>query len=360
MDRRTLLQAVPAAGLSLVAPRARAQNTADPQGWRTFEVVTRLEITEPAGSVQAWVPLPLTRKTAWFETLSNTSGGNAESMQTVVDPVYGTGIVWARFKDGETAPVVEVTSRFRTRDWRVPMTPGSGELASAAEQALYLKATELMPTDGIIRSTSLKATQGANTDVAKARAIYDWVVENTERNPKTRGCGTGDVKAMLETGTLNGKCADLNAIFVAMARSVGIPARDIYGIRVSTSPRGFKSMGPQPGVITKAQHCRAEFYAQGIGWVPVDPADVRKVVLEEAPGLSLADARVQEARSFLWGGWEGNWLGYNSAHDVALPGSTRAPLPFLMYPQAENAQGRLDALDPDTFRYRISSREIVA
>jgi hypothetical protein len=32
---------------------------------------------------------------------------------------------------------------------------------------------------------------------------------------------------------------------------------------------------------------------------------------------------------------------------------------FLMYPQAENAQGRLDALDPDNFKYRITSREIV-
>lgn len=359
MDRRTLLQAVPAAALSLAAPWARAQANADPNGWRTFEVVTRLEITQPAGDVQAWVPLPLTRKTPWFETLANSASGNAESTQTVVDPVYGTGILWARFKEGEAAPVVEITSRFRTRDWLVPMTPGSGAPASAAEQALYLKSTELMPTDGIVRATALKATAGAKTDVAKARAIYDWVVENTERNPKTRGCGTGDVRAMLESGALSGKCADLNAIFVALARSAGIPARDIYGIRVAPSPRGFRSMGPQPGVVTRAQHCRAEFYAQGIGWVPVDPADVRKVVLEEAPGLTLADARVQEARSFLWGGWEGNWLGYNSAHDVALPGSSRAPVPFLMYPQAENAQGRLDSLDPDNFRYRITSREVV-
>ena len=31
-----------------------------------------------------------------------------------------------------------------------------------------------------------------------------------------------------------------------------------------------------------------------------------------------------------------------------------------MYPQAENANGRYDALDPDNFRYAISSREIAA
>jgi transglutaminase-like putative cysteine protease len=359
MDRRSLLKAAPAVGLLAAAPwTVRSQTVAAPSDWRVFEVVTRLEITAPTGQVQAWVPLPLTHPTTWFETLSNTTTGNAETAQTYVDPVYGAGMVHARFKAAETQPVVEVTSRFRARDWFVSMKPGSGDIAAVHEPTLYLKSTDLMPTDGIVRETSLKITKGAKSDVEKARAIYDWVVENTERNPKTRGCGVGDVKAMLETGTLNGKCADLNAMFVALCRAAGVPARDVYGVRVTASPRGFKSMG-RPGDITKAQHCRAEFYAQGIGWIPVDPADVRKVVLEEAPGLTLNDERVKQARTMLWGGWEGNWLGYNYGHDLRLPGSSRAPVPFLMYPQAENAQGRLDSLDPDTFKYKITSKEVI-
>ena len=361
MKRRTLLKAAPAAGFIAATPLAlRAQSTVDTtSNWRTFEVVTRLEITEPTGQVEAWVPLPLMQKTPWFETLSNDiGGGNAEQAKVAVDPVYGAGMVHARFKKGEPQPVVEVTSRFKTRDRFVSMQPAPGSPAAPAQElALYLKPTDLMPTDGIVKETALKITKGQGTDVEKARALYDWVVESTERNPKTRGCGVGDIKAMLETGTLNGKCADLNALFVALSRASGIPARDVYGIRVAASPRGYKSMG-RPGDITKAQHCRAEFYAQGIGWVPVDPADVRKVILEEAPGLTLADDRVKQARTMLWGGWEGNWLAYNTGHDIHLPGSSKAPVPFLMYPQAENAQGRLDSLDPETFKYRITSKEV--
>ncbi len=53
-----------------------------------------------------------------------------------------------------------------------------------------------------------------------------------------------------------------------------------------------------------------------------------------------------------------NWLAYNSAHDIALPGSSGPKVAFLMYPQAETAAGRLDSLDPDVFRYTITSREI--
>jgi transglutaminase-like putative cysteine protease len=162
---------------------------------------------------------------------------------------------------------------------------------------------------------------------------------------------------MLETKNLGGKCADLNALFVGFARAVGLPARDVYGIRVADSA-DFKSLG-KSGDITRAQHCRAEFYLAGHGWVPVDPADVRKVVLEEKPGgLPLTDPQVQKARGKLFGAWEMNWLAYNYAHDVKLPGSAGAPIAFLMYPQAETGGHRRDALDPDQFRYTIKSREI--
>ena len=53
----------------------------------------------------------------------------------------------------------------------------------------------------------------------------------------------------------------------------------------------------------------------------------------------------------------GELVGYNYAHDVRLPGSSKAAVPFLMYPQAGNAQGRLDALDAENFKYRVASRE---
>jgi len=54
-----------------------------------------------------------------------------------------------------------------------------------------------------------------------------------------------------------------------------------------------------------------------------------------------------------------NWMAYNFAHDVVLPRSNGAPVGFLMYPQAETADGRLDCLDADAFRYEITAKEIV-
>jgi hypothetical protein len=84
------------------------------------------------------------------------------------------------------------------------------------------------------------------------------------------------------------------------------------------------------------------------------------VVLEEKPGLTLQDDVVVAARQKLFGAWEMNWLAYNTAHDVKLPGSSGEPVPFLMYPQGENATGRLDSLDASTFVYKLTSKEITA
>lgn len=42
-----------------------------------------------------------------------------------------------------------------------------------------------------------------------------------------------------------------------------------------------------------------------------------------------------------------NWLAYNYAHDVKLPGTTGDAVGFFMYPQAEVSGERRDSLDPD-------------
>ena len=55
-----------------------------------------------------------------------------------------------------------------------------------------------------------------------------------------------------------------------------------------------------------------------------------------------------------------NWVAYNYGHDVHLPGSTRAWVPYFMYPNGETANGRLDQLDPGSFKYTLTARELTA
>lgn len=365
MNRRHVLKAGAAAAAVAAVPSAVfAQSTFAPKpgAWRSYQTVTRLEIAKAAGVAQAWVPLPALDEPEWFRPAGSTWTGNARSAEIKRDGKYGAEFLHVVWAEGEQAPVVEVTSRFATRDRALDLAkPGTPPALPAADRSLYTSATALIPVDGIVKQTSERITAGATGELDKARRIYEWVVENSARNPKTRGCGTGDVAAMLESGNLTGKCADLNALYVGLARAAGLPARDVYGLRVAPSAFGYKSLGAGSEVVTKAQHCRAEVWLGGFGWVPVDPADVRKVALEEPPAnLPLGDPKVADAHKALFGGWEMNWLAYNVAHDLVLPGAKGPVLEFFMYPQAETAAGRLDCLDPDTFTYKITARQVTA
>lgn len=131
----------------------------------------------------------------------------------------------------------------------------------------------------------------------------------------------GNVKSMLETGYC------------------GIPAREVFGIRVATSSlsKGISSVSRD---ATKAQHCRAEFYLGR--WVPVDPADVRKLILEE--NLSLSDPKVKRVREFLFGNWDAHWIAFNSARDFSLepPLANGEKVNKFMYPLAEVNEKLLD------------------
>lgn len=334
-------------------------------GWRTYEVSTSVKVLRSVGETRVWLPRSLAQDTEFQKTLSNSVqcvGGRTYSFEERRTGLKMLGVTFPA--DSEAA--ITMTERVATRDWSVDLRDPKGPFTDhkrplPADTASFLRPTQYVPTDGIVKATANEITSGARTDVEKTHAIYDWIVRNTYRDPKVRGCGVGDIKPMLETGDLRGKCADLNGLFVGLVKASGVPARDVYGIRVGPSALDDSSLGTSSRVVSKAQHCRAEVYLIDFGWVPMDPADVRKVILEEPPGnLSLTDSRVESVQHRLFGSWEMNWIAYNYAQDVVLPRSSGPKLHFFMYPQAETEEGRLDCLDPESFRYEINSRELIS
>ena len=368
LDRRTLLGAGAALAAPLLVPGLARAEAAERRfepaigGWRTFEVTTTVQVADVQGATQLWLPVP-DIDSDYQQSVDNSWTGNAARIGLVREPRHGVRMLHASFAADTAQPTVTLTSTLRTRnravDWKGRPT--------VAEDAAVLKAnlqpTELKPLDGIVRQTALEATRGAKTDVDKVRGIYDWVVAHAYREPKTRGCGTGDIKTMLETGNLGGKCADLNAVFVGLCRAVGVPARDVYGLRLVPSAFGYKELGANSAGLKGAQHCRAEVHLEGRGWVAMDPADVLKVARQETAEWIKDPSHpvVAPVNKSLFGRWEGNWVGWNNVNDLVLPGSVdTGTKSFLMYPNGENASGRFDELAPDSFKYTISARELTS
>ncbi len=331
-----------------------------PVGWRTFEVKTTVQLRDSKGEAVIWLPVP-SLDTPWQRTQDSSWSGNSTDVRLTSDGDTGARILIAKFDAATLEPTIVLTNRVQTQNRAVDWNEHAAHLApDLAELRRWTLPSELITTDGIVRKVATQIVAGARSDREKVQRIYNWIIVSTYREPKVRGCGQGDIKAMLETGNLGGKCADINALFVGLCRAAGIPARDIYGIRLAPSAFGYRELGGNPANLKGAQHCRAEIYLKPHGWVAMDPADVTKVMRQETAEW-IKDAGhpiVAPVRKALFGSWEGNWMGYNSASDVTLAGAKRRKLGFFMYPQAETDAGARDPYDPDAFSYQITAIEI--
>jgi transglutaminase-like putative cysteine protease len=322
--------------------------------WRNYDLTSQIAINSVKGKLRVWIPLAQYKDTFWQRSLGHSWRGNFDSAGIYRDPVAELEVFYADWKDGSGAPQLQLLSQVAKQERHFDITrrgsiPERGEVLRRS-----LQSSNLVPTDGLVRRTAERAIGRIKDPVAQGKAIYDWVIDNTSYDPSQSGIGRGDVEAMLDSGQLGGKSADIALLFVGLCRSIGIPARPVFGLRVDGS-RLFASLGAT-GNLRAAQHCRAEFYTPGYGWIPVDPADVRKAIHDER--LSNGDPKLVVLRKLLFGFWEMNWIAYNSAQDVSLYGASGGPLPFLVLPQAEAAGVRFDSSDTHRFSYTVSASRV--
>lgn len=290
-----------------------------------------------------WIPYPLSDEDQLISSIS-VSGDFIESA-VYSDQKYSTPILYARWEKGSTDRNLMFTFAVTRQEVVKKDFPKHEAAWDPADYSLYLAPTSLGPIDGVVKELADQIVGDKVTVYDKARAIYDWTCENMYRNPDTKGCGPGDVCSLLEEP--GGKCTDIHSVFVALCRAVGVPAREIFGIR-----QGKK----ETENITQWQHCWAEFFLPGYGWIPVDPADVRKMMLTE--NLKLDDQRTKDYRDYFWGAWDPYRVKLSVGRDVILnPPQQVAPLNTFGYPYAEIGGKPLDWLDPATFKYTITYRQ---
>jgi hypothetical protein len=230
--------------------------------------------------------------------------------------------------------------------------PGKVAPLDKATAKLYTSATQLLPTDGIVKKTSAEITRGAGSDVRNGQGDLRMDCGQHRAQPQEHAAAVPATFA--PCSKLATSPASAPTSMPCMSGSHAPPAcrhATFYGIRVADSRFGYKSLG-KSGDITRAQHCRAEVWLAGFGWVPVDPADVRKIVLEEKPGLVLADDVVVAARNKLFGAWEMNWAGVQCR---PRPRATRIERPENRFPDVSTGRecGRcFDSLRSGQLRYK--------
>ena len=156
MKRREFLAYTTGAAVSASLARVEHAFAADPvpAGWRTFEVTTRAEVLKPSGATRVWLPAAMLGETPFQRTLANdfkVEGGTANLVETKAD---GLGIVVAEFP-ADVKPSVTLTSRIATKNYEVDLSrPGNPAIEKYPASEYFLRATKLMPTNGIVKNTA--------------------------------------------------------------------------------------------------------------------------------------------------------------------------------------------------------------
>ncbi len=290
------------------------------------EVSFRITIEAPEDNTDTrlWLPYPVSGE---YQDISDIHIEGNQSFDGIYrDPSTGNMALYAEWTKPQKDRRLDFSFTVSSIEERVGNFSPTGTRDASelpAEVKGYLEGTNFIPVDGLVKEISDSIVTGEDTITGRARAVYDWVVENTYRDPEVQGCGTGDVEVLLAKKA-GGKCADISSVFVAIARASGVPAREVFGLRLG---------GSGVSDITKGHHCWAEFYRPGAGWVPVDPADVRKAVLVK--NLKLEDAGAY--REYYFGTVDENRvvLGRGGRGVSLVPKLRDAPLNYFMYPYAE-------------------------
>lgn len=330
----------------------------------TFEI--NIEAPENSQDVRLWVPYPVSDAEQGIEDIK--IEGNFTYSGVYGQKQYpGDTALYAEWTKPETTRFLTLTFKAKAIE-RVKLVSSVKDGGGSANFTLgryfpskksdipveiqeYLKGNQFIPTDGKIKEIALGITKGKKNILQKAEAVYDWVIANTFRDPNVKGCGTGDVERILSERS--GKCADISGVYVALARAAGVPTREVWGLRLGKK---------QVDDITGGHHCWAEFYLPGYGWIPVDPADVRKVMLTEK--LELTDPKTKEYRDYYFGAVDEYRIALTRGAKgyELIPVQKDGLIPYgFMYPYAEIDGKAVDWLaGQKELKYKVIFKEIAS
>jgi len=290
---------VPVALLTNALTVAAAHEGSIIKGSDQFEFVYRVKLPEIKGDARIWIPLA---KTDAFQTVAEEELNIPMKWEKVHDRDYANDIAVIYPQPADSGKTVEIRYRVVRRE-KAPYS------ADSAEAARYLRPETLVPINETFRTLAQKVTAGKTDDLERAKALYDHVMGRMRYDKSGTRWGRGDAVYACDART--GNCTDFHAYYIALARSIGIPARFAIGATIPAD----KNEGTIEGY-----HCWAEVLADG-SWVPVDISEAWK-------NPRLAD--------YYFGHNPANRFELTKGRDlIVVPEPASGPINFLAYPLLE-------------------------
>ena len=266
-----------------------------------FEFVYRATLPELTDAARMWLPVPGSDP---FQTVDLVSLSAPGKHSFLTDRDHGNQVLFLELEPQDSGQTVEIRYLVRRREKACYFEP-------EGDRRKYLKPILHLQDSNRFSEEAAEVVAGKNSDLVRARALYDHVIDKMRYIKFGDGWGQGDAVHACDVGT--GNCTDFHSYFIALARSVDIPARFAIGASIPSARNEGRING---------YHCWAEFYADGKWW-PVDISEGDKY-------SSLA--------TYFFGHHPANRVEFSRGRNLVVePGPAAGSINFLAYPVLEVA-----------------------
>jgi hypothetical protein len=269
------------------------------EGDDQFEFTYQATLPKMTEAAKMWVPIPTDDQ---FQDITINRIEIPGKHQILTDEKFGNQILFVELGPEDSGKTMILHFNVVRQEKTVHVDATSPEL--------FLTPEQLVPNNDKFKSIAEEALVDKNGgDLVRARALYDHTIDRMKYAKFGSGWGNGDADFACDAA--RGNCTDYHSYFIALCRSVNIPARFAIGAAVPSS----RDDGGVNGY-----HCWAEFYAEGKWW-PVD--------------ISEADKYAALA-TYYFGHNPANRVEFSRGRDlIVTPGPASGPINFLAYPLLE-------------------------
>lgn len=273
------------------------------EGEDEFMFYYKVTLPEIDGKGEIWIPIA---ETDQFQDVKLLSVNIPTKEKYLTDDKFGNKVLYLNLDKRHSHKEISLSYSVK----RLEKSPYPGKKGENLDQ--YLKANTLIPVGKRFKEIALTAigNKTKNDPLIKARALYDHVIDSMKYIKNEEGTfGTGD--AVYACDAQSGNCSEFHSYFIALARSVDIPARFAIGASIPSDR-------DEGGI--NGYHCWAEFYAEGKWW-PVDISEANKYT-------ALA--------TYYFGHHGANRIELTRGRDIEFtPGPASGAINFLAYPIME-------------------------
>lgn len=306
----------PGSGHSAARPHTQRMdpNPADllPGGSRKFAITYIGHVTGvPAKTkdLRIWVPVPQSTE---VQKITDLKVKGPAPHRITEEPVHGNRMAFFDIRNPPASADVTVTFDCTRKEIRTNLakvaTDGPAD-PSAFET--FRKPSRLVVVDDRIRAIADKQVKGKKTTLAKARALYEYVLHHMTYDKSGVGWGHGDTLYACDVG--KGNCTDFHSLFISLCRAEGIAAGFEIGLYLPYEKGVTEKVG--------GYHCWAFFRVPGKTWVPVD----------------ISEADLHPSRTdYFFGDHTPNRVTLSVGRDLVLsPPQAGPPLNYFVSPYAE-------------------------